>query len=147
MSLLPPEKVGKLREALHAKAKGSPNYRFHALYDKVYRADVLWHAYRICRFNEGSPGVDGQTFEDIEQYGEKRWLDELAEPVKGSVGGCTVNTRCRVGVIHVSQTHTCTRSLDWSSCACVTAMFRGRTHESLTESRMREIRTSGCVSS
>ena len=64
---------------LHAKAKGSPNYRFYALYDKVYRADVLWHAYRICQFNGGAPGVDGQTFEDIEAYGRMKWLGELAE--------------------------------------------------------------------
>ena len=48
MSLVPPPKVGKLQKTLHAKAKGSPGYRFYALYDKVYRADVLWHAYRIC---------------------------------------------------------------------------------------------------
>jgi RNA-directed DNA polymerase len=65
-ALVPPTKVGKLQDTLHAKAKGSPDYRFYALYDKVYRADVLWHAYRICRVNGGAPGVDGQTFDDIE---------------------------------------------------------------------------------
>jgi hypothetical protein len=37
----------------------------HALYDKVYRGDVLWHAYHCCRLNDGAAGVDGQTFEDI----------------------------------------------------------------------------------
>jgi retron-type reverse transcriptase len=67
---------------LHAKAKGSPNYRFYALYDKVYRADVLRHAYRICQVNGGAPGVDGQTFEDIEEYGRMRWLRELAEELR-----------------------------------------------------------------
>ncbi len=67
-------------------------------------------------------------------------------PDKGSVAGCAVNIRCRVGVIHVSPTHTCMMSLDLSSCACVTATFRGRKHESLAESRMREIRTSGLMS-
>ncbi|MDB4778147.1 hypothetical protein OAG68_01695 [bacterium] len=82
MSLLPPTKVGKLREALHVKAKESPDYRFYILYDKMYRADVLGHAYRICRINGGAPGVDGQTFDDIERYGRKRWLDELAEEVR-----------------------------------------------------------------
>jgi RNA-directed DNA polymerase len=79
VSLVPPPKVGKLQKTLHAKAKGSPNYRFYALYDKVYRADVLWHAYRICQVNGGAPGVDGQTFEGIEEYGKMRWLRELAE--------------------------------------------------------------------
>jgi hypothetical protein len=67
---------------LHAKAKGSPSYRFYALYDKVYRADVLWHAYGICQSNGGAPGVDGRTFEDIEKYGRQRWLDELAEELR-----------------------------------------------------------------
>ena len=79
MSLVPPLKVGKLQETLHAKAKGLSKYRFYALYDKVYRADVLRHAYRICQFNGGAPGVDGQTFADIEKYGRQRWLDELTD--------------------------------------------------------------------
>jgi hypothetical protein len=79
MSLLPPATVQKLQTALHTKAKGSPGYRFYTLYDKVYRRDVLEWAYERCRANGGAPGVDGQTFEDIEAYGLGRWLDELAE--------------------------------------------------------------------
>jgi group II intron reverse transcriptase/maturase len=82
MSLLPPTKVGKLQEALHDKAKRAPTYRFYALYDKVYRGDVLWHAYHCCRANDGAPGVDGQTFEDIEAYGVMKWLGELAEELR-----------------------------------------------------------------
>ena len=82
MSLPPPPKVQKLQEALHAKAKGSPGYRFYALYDKVYRKDVLEWAYVRCRANDGAPGVDRQTFEDIEAYGLDRWLDELAAELK-----------------------------------------------------------------
>ena len=82
MSLAPPPKVQKLQAALHAKAKRSPDYRFYALYDKLYRADVLWHAYRCCLVNEGAPGVDGKTFQDIKAYGEDRWLDELAEELR-----------------------------------------------------------------
>jgi len=82
MNLIPPDKVGKLQEALHAKAKRAPKYRFYALYDKVYRLDVLWHAYQCCRANDGAPGVDGQTFADIEAYGVERWLRELAEDLR-----------------------------------------------------------------
>jgi group II intron reverse transcriptase/maturase len=83
MRLTPPLKVEKLQAALHAKAKRSSCYRFYALYDKVYRADVLAHAYRLCRANQGSPGVDGQTFADIEEYGVGCWLDELRDQLKG----------------------------------------------------------------
>src|SRR3954447_9071809 len=82
MSLPPPLKVQKLQEALHAKAKGAPDYRFYALYDKVYRKDVLEWAYARCRANDGAPGVDRQRFEDIEAYGLDRWLDELAADLK-----------------------------------------------------------------
>jgi len=82
VSLEPPEKVRKLQEALHAKAKGAPGYRFYLLYDKLYRADVLAWAYDRCRENRGVHGVDGQTFADIEEYGRQRWLDELAEELR-----------------------------------------------------------------
>jgi len=83
VSLSPPRKVRKLQAALHAKAKGSPDYRFYALYDKVYRGDVLEHAYRCCKANGGAAGVDGQTFGEIESYGRGLWLGELAEELKG----------------------------------------------------------------
>ena len=82
MSLRTPETVRKLQEALHAKAKGSADYRFYALYDKLYRADVVTFAYRCCRANAGAAGVDGETFEAIEQYGVDRWLAELAEVLR-----------------------------------------------------------------
>ncbi len=82
MSLTTPASVQKLQTALHAKAKGSPGYRFHALYDKVYRKDILTHAYLCCKANDGAAGVDSQRFEDIQAYGEERWLDELAQELK-----------------------------------------------------------------
>ena len=82
MSLTPPTKVQKLQTTLHAKAKGSPGYRFYRLYDKVYRRDILEFAYLRCRANDGAPGVDGQTFEDIEAYGRDRWLDELTTQLR-----------------------------------------------------------------
>ena len=82
MSLPTLPSVEKLQRALHTKAKESPSLRFYALYDKVYRADVLWTAWRRCLHNGGSAGVDGQTFEGIEQYGAQQWLDELAEELR-----------------------------------------------------------------
>jgi group II intron reverse transcriptase/maturase len=82
MSLATPASVQKLQTALHAKAKESPSFRFYALYDKVYRKDVLTYAYECCRANGGAAGVDGQRFEDIEAYGVERWLDELAQELK-----------------------------------------------------------------
>ncbi len=82
MSLPTLPTVQKLRETLHAKAKGEPKFRFYALYDKVYRKDVLWTAWRRCLTKGGAAGVDGQTFEDIELYGEVKWLEELAEELR-----------------------------------------------------------------
>jgi retron-type reverse transcriptase len=67
---------------LQAKAKSAPTYRFYALYDKVYRMDVLWHAYQCGRANDGTAGVDGQTFADIEAYGVLQWLGALAEELR-----------------------------------------------------------------
>jgi group II intron reverse transcriptase/maturase len=64
--------------ALHAKAKAEPGFRFYALYDKIYREDILTHAWAQCRSNKGAPGVDGKDFADIEAYGVERWLGELA---------------------------------------------------------------------
>ena len=82
VSLTTPASVQKLQTALHAKAKGSPNFRFYALYDKVYRKDVLAFAYERCKANGGVAGVDGQTFEDIEAYGVERGLDELMQELE-----------------------------------------------------------------
>jgi hypothetical protein len=71
-----------LQAALQTKAKNSPDYRFYALYDKIYRWDVLGFAYARCRSNGGAPGVDGQSFAKIEEYGVIRWLDELTEELR-----------------------------------------------------------------
>lgn len=78
MSLTTPVKVEKLQNALHAKAKEEAGFRFYQLYDKVYRTDILAFAYRLCRANAGSPGVDGQTFEEIESWSLEGWLGQLA---------------------------------------------------------------------
>lgn len=76
------KKVQALQAAFHAKAKGSPNFRFYSLYDKVFRKDVLHTAFWQCRFNDGAPGVDGQTFVEIIDDGVERWLDELVEELR-----------------------------------------------------------------
>jgi RNA-directed DNA polymerase len=82
MNLATPSSVQKLQTVLHDKAKESSNWRFHALYDKVYRRDVLAFAYECCKANGGAAGVDGQSFEGIEEYGVERWLDELTEELR-----------------------------------------------------------------
>jgi RNA-directed DNA polymerase len=74
--------LGSYRRRLHTKAKNSPDYRFYALYDKIYRRDVLGFAYERCRANRGAPGIDGQSFAEIEEYGVGPWLDELAEELR-----------------------------------------------------------------
>jgi len=81
-NLATPASVQKLQMALHAKAKTEAGYRFYALYDKIYRGDILAHAYAQCRSNKGAPGVDGQDFPDVEAYGVQRWLGELATALK-----------------------------------------------------------------
>jgi RNA-directed DNA polymerase len=82
MSLTPPPKVRKLQDALHSKAKTAPGYRFYALYDKLYREDILRFAYDRCKANGGAPGVDGQSFEDIEAKGLEAWLSALTEGLR-----------------------------------------------------------------
>ena len=77
-NLSTPDSVRKLQRALYAKAKSEAGFRFYALYDKIYREDVLAHAFAQCRSNKGAPGVDGQDFADIEAYGLETWLGELA---------------------------------------------------------------------
>jgi RNA-directed DNA polymerase len=82
VSLTTPNSVRKLQRALYAKAKANPADRFYALYDKIYRKDVLLWAWSCCRANGGSSGVDGQSFEGIEAKGVEAWVDQLAKELK-----------------------------------------------------------------
>jgi RNA-directed DNA polymerase len=79
MSLATPEKIRRLQRKLYLKAKQEPKFRFYQLYDKVYRADILGHAYQLCRSKGGASGVDGQTFEQIEEQGVVEWLERLGK--------------------------------------------------------------------
>jgi RNA-directed DNA polymerase len=71
-----------LQRRLWAAAKRSEGRRFHALYDRIYRSDVLWEAWWRVRRNRGSAGVDRQTLEAVEVYGVERMLDELAADLR-----------------------------------------------------------------
>ena len=79
MSLVTPDKIRSLQRKLYVKAKAEPAFRFYVLYDKICRADILLHAYRLARANAGAPGVDGMTFVQIEEQGLEAWLAGLAE--------------------------------------------------------------------
>ena len=77
-----PEKIRKLQRKLYCKAKQESDFRFYALYDKVYRIDILTHAYRRVKQNGGTPGIDGVSYADIERYGVPRYTEELSQELK-----------------------------------------------------------------
>ena len=79
-----PEKIRELQRKLYQKAKQEKEYRFYLLYDKVYRLDILSHSYNLVRANKGAPGIDGETFGNIEKRagGVKGYLEEIAGELK-----------------------------------------------------------------
>ncbi len=87
MGLETPERIRELQRKLYRKAKQESGFRFYLLYDKVYRQDILDHAYQLVRANKGASGVDGVTFESLEgrEGGVKRYLEEIAEELRGKV--------------------------------------------------------------
>jgi len=74
MSLETPEKIRTLQRKLYSKAKKEPAYRFYLLYDKIYRDDILAHGWALAKANAGAPGVDGESFDQIESQGLEQWL-------------------------------------------------------------------------
>ena len=77
--------VRELQRTLYRAAKADPGRRFHALYDKVYRRDVLERAWELVRANHGAAGIDKQSIADVEEYGVTRLLDQLAADLKEGV--------------------------------------------------------------
>ena len=71
-----------LQRKLYCKAKAEPAYRFYLLYDKLYREDILAHAYDLARAKAGAPGVDGESFAMVEAAGREAWLAGLREEVR-----------------------------------------------------------------
>ena len=65
----PAERVGRLQEKLYCKAKQERSYKFYILYDKMFTPYMLQEAYRRVKSNGGTPGIDGQNFRNIEEYG------------------------------------------------------------------------------
>ena len=74
--------VRELQRTLYRAAKADPGRRFHALYDKVHRRDVLERAWELVRANRGAAGIDKQSIADVERYGVPRLLDELAADLR-----------------------------------------------------------------
>src|SRR3989442_256531 len=111
MSLETPSKIRMLQRKLYLKAKEEPTYRFYLLYDKIYREDILAFAYELAKSNQGAPGVDGQSFQEIESQGLEKWLigirDELHaktyKPPPG-FGIITRRTGCGLYVLACSST-------------------------------------------
>jgi RNA-directed DNA polymerase len=81
----PPVKVRQLQNRLWAAAKQSEGRRFHALYDRIYRSDVLWEAWKRVLANRGAAGVDQMTLAAVEDYGVHRMLDELHEDLRAGI--------------------------------------------------------------
>ena len=77
-----PLNIQTLQRKLYCKAKQTSNFRFYALYDKVYRIDILTHAYNLVKHNRGAPGIDGVSYADIEKYGVEKYIKELSQELK-----------------------------------------------------------------
>lgn len=76
------EKSQQLQRNLYLAAKKDKQRRFHALYDRIFRLDILWRAWKEVRENMGSAGIDNITFEMVEEYGVEEYLLDIQEDLQ-----------------------------------------------------------------
>jgi RNA-directed DNA polymerase len=82
VSLTTPDKIRQLQQKLYLKAKQEPDYRFYLLYDKVYREDMLFHAWQLVREHKGAPGVDEVSCASVEARGVAEWLSAIRKELR-----------------------------------------------------------------
>ena len=90
MSLATPSKIRELQIKLYRKAKNEPGYRFYMLYDKVYREDILAHAYALAKSNGGAPGVDAFAHVPCAGSSQARWEVAVQQPAAPCDGRSSV---------------------------------------------------------
>src|SRR6202161_1702923 len=88
MSLKTPDAIRTLQRKLYDKAKTEPEFRFYILYDKVWRADILAHAYQLARADQGAPGVEGRRCDQSEASGLENWLSRLGDELRAKTYRC-----------------------------------------------------------
>ena len=105
------DKVRQLQRRLWVAAKRSPKRRFHVLWDRIYRRDVLWAAWRRVNANGGAAGVDRETLDRVEQYGVERMLDELHVALRAGTYRPQPVLRRYIAKAHGPPRH-------WKPCGC-----------------------------
>ncbi|MEJ0046462.1 MAG: hypothetical protein WDN04_10330 [Rhodospirillales bacterium] len=116
MVLQTPEAIRTLQSKLYGKAKAEPDFRFYLLYDKVWRTDILRHAYERAHANAGAPGVDGITFDQIEAAGLEGWLIRLGEELRAKTYRCQPVRRVMIPKAAAASGHSASRRYGTGWC-------------------------------
>ena len=116
-SLVAGDPVRALQHALYRAAKADPGRRFHALYDKISRSDVLWRAWVAVRRNNGAPGIDKITLAQVEEYGIDRLLGELASELREGRYRPLPARRVYIPKPGTTDKRPLSRSTAWTGCS------------------------------